>query len=72
MGCCRALAGIWRVRGRRGSNTERADRITRAEAFMAQANQIRQQDPAAARSLLERAESCDSSRRDAAPARSEQ
>ena len=39
-----------------GANPGRTDRITRAEAFLTQAEQMRQQDPAGAKSLLERAE----------------
>ncbi len=38
------------------ANAGRNDRITRAEAFVTQAEQMREWDPAGAKSLLERAE----------------
>jgi hypothetical protein len=40
----------------RNLNTEEKDTIARAEAFVEQAQQVRKQDPAAAKSLAERAE----------------
>jgi hypothetical protein len=52
----RTTQNIGRARGRSNLSAEERDLITRAEAFLAQARDIRKVDPVAARSLAERAE----------------
>ena len=51
----RTQQNIARARAR-NLNAEEKDTIARAEAFVEQAQQVRKQDPAAAKSLAERAE----------------